>query len=167
MPDQGGGAGRKIGIGLFLLAAMSMAHAEEGVRWEVMAGRSVTLQSKWTNAVFVERLGEARPLGPFQWRPELGLGWIQARSASQGWHLNHDVGLVTAGLRIQLWRGLFFSEQLALIAGRTDALSSAGEFVSSLGWQEERWLLMLRHISNAELHKPNHGETLLLLGIAV
>lgn len=150
---------------LALLCAPSHAHAHDGTRWEIMAGRSHTLDSLWTNAAFVERLGDEHALGPLTWAPDLGLGFIQARSTARA-RLDHDVGLLALGARVQLWRGLFVSEQAALALGRTDAVSSGCEFVSSLGWQGPRWVLMLRHISNAELHKPNHGETMLLLGAA-
>lgn len=152
-------------IGLALLLALPSAQADEGARWEVAGGRSRTLQSMWTNAVFVERLGDERALGPFIWAPDVGLGWIQARSTTHA-RLDHDVGLLAFGARLRVWRGVFVSEQVALALGRTDALSTAGEFVSSAGWQAQHWVLMVRHVSNADLHKPNHGETMLLLGVA-
>lgn len=152
-------------LAIGLLCAASPARADAGARWEIMAGRSHTLNSLWTSAAFVERLGDEHALGPFTWKPELGLGFIQSRSTARA-RLDHDVGLIALGARVHLWHGLFVSEQAALVLGRTDALSSGGEFVSSLGWQGPRWVLMLRHISNADLHKPNHGETMLLAGVA-
>lgn len=152
-------------IGLAFLFALPPARADDGARWEFLGGRSRTLDTLWTNAVFVERLGDERAIGPFTWTPDFALGWIQSRSTS-GARLDHDVGLLAFGARVHLWRGAFVSEQLALTLGRTDALSSAGEFVSAVGWQERHWVLMLRHVSNADLHRPNHGETMLLLGIA-
>lgn len=153
------------GIGLALLLAPTSARADDGARWEILAGRSRTLQSMWTNVAFVERLGDTRTLGPFEWRPDFGLGWVQARSTSRA-RLDHDVGLIALGARVHVWRGVFISEQVALALGRTDALSSAGEFVSSAGWQGEHWVLMLRHASNADIHKPNHGETMVMVGVA-
>ncbi|GAA0710414.1 lipid A 3-O-deacylase [Dokdonella soli] len=153
------------GIGVALLFAQPPAHADDGARWEVLAGRSRTLQTLWTNAAFVERLGDERAIGPFTWAPDFALGWIQSRSTSTA-RLGHDVGLLAFGARLHVWRGAFVSEQLALTFGRTDALSTAGEFVGSIGWQEPHWVLMLRHASNGDLHRPNHGETMLLLGIA-
>jgi len=150
------------------LAAPLAATADErsdGTRWELSAGPSVTLNSEWTGAGFVERIGSERPLGQFSWAPDFALGWIAGRSTHRA-RLDHDVGLAAFGLRFYVWKHLFLSEQGALLAGRTDALSSGGEFVSSLGWQGDRWVLMVRHISNADLHTPNHGETMLLAGVA-
>jgi hypothetical protein len=149
------------------LAVPAVASAQDGggARWELSAGPSMTLNSEWTGAAFAERIGEERTFGRFTWAPDLAFGWIAARSTHRA-NLDHDVGVAALGVRVYLWRRLFLSEQGAIIAGRTDALSSAGEFVSSLGWQGERWVAMVRHISNADLHKPNHGETMLLVGFA-
>jgi hypothetical protein len=47
-------------------------------------------------------------------------------------------------------------------AGETDALSGDPQFVTTLGWRWDRFSLLLRHISNASLHEPNDGETMLL-----
>jgi hypothetical protein len=60
---------------------------------------------------------------------------------------------------------LFFSFQPALHAGRTQALSSVYEFVSTLGWQGRVASIQVRHISNGSLHPPNCGETMVLLGV--
>lgn len=137
----------------------------DAARWELSAGPSVTLRKEWTGAAFVERIGEERPIGPVTWAPDFALGWIAARSTQRA-NLDHDVALLALGARVYVWRRLFLAEQAAITAGTTDALSSRGEFVSSLGWQGERWVAMLRHISNADLHTPNHGETMLLVGFA-
>ena len=41
------------------------------------------------------------------------------------------------------------------------ALSGSPQFISTLGWQWGRFSLLARHISNASLHQPNDGETML------
>lgn len=153
-------------LGSALACAAPAAQADEATRWEVMAGRSRTLNSLWTNAAFVERLGDPHRLGRFTWTPDLALGWIQGRSSRYEHRLDHAVGVLALGARLELWRGLFISEQVAVTTATTDALSSHGQFVSSAGWQATHWVVLLRHISNAELHEPNHGETMLLLGYA-
>src|SRR6185437_6042581 len=53
------------------------------------------------------------------------------------------------------------------ISTRTDALSSRFEFMTSAGWQNDRFVVMLRHISNAHLigGGKNLGETMLLAGV--
>lgn len=134
-------------------------------RWELSAGPSLTLEKVWTGAVFVERLGQPLELGAIRWTPDFSLGMVAPRSARHG-NFDRTVLLAALGARVRLWRGLFASGQVALLAGRTDALSSAGEFVTGIGWQGGRWTAMVRHISNARLHEPNHGETMLLVGVA-
>ena len=143
----------------------SRAPADDGAHWEILGGRSVTLHSQWADALFVERLGEARALGPIAWMPDVGIGWIDSRSTRAA-RLDHDVALLALGARVPIWRGIFVGEQLGITHGKTDALSSTGEFVSTLGWQGGRWVALVRHISNADLHTPNHGETMLLAGFA-
>ncbi len=60
----------------------------------------------------------------------------------------------------------FLSEQLAVTSTRTDALSSRVEFMTSAGWQNGHFMVMLRHISNARLFGgKNLGETMLLAGV--
>ena len=82
-----------------------------------------------------------------------------------------DVWLLAGGVRLQYgqagdwYRHLFVSFQPAVTSGRTQALSTAYEFVSSLGWQGRHLSLQIRHISNASLHQPNRGETMALVGV--
>jgi hypothetical protein len=147
-----------------LAVAMPPARAQDaGI--EVSYGRSYTLRHHWTDVAFVEWSGTSRPLWRLQWAPALGLGRFQARDSRLGNRLDRTVWVGAAGARAYLWRGAFFGFQLAATGGRTDALSTPYEFVSSLGWQGRHWVLMVRHISNGDLHKPNHGETMLLAGI--
>lgn len=61
-------------------------------------------------------------------------------------------------------RGWFLSFQPAVTHGRTQALSSPCEFITTLGWQGRRFSFQIRHVSNASLHQPNRGETMALLG---
>lgn len=155
------------GAAAALVAVALGAAAQDGrdARWEASAGPSVTLGKEWTGAGFVERIGEPRPFGSFAWAPDVALGVVAARSTRRA-SLDRDVVLAAFGARAYVWRHLFVSGQVALLAGRTDALSSAGEFVTGIGWQDGRWTAMVRHISNARLREPNHGETMLLVGLA-
>jgi hypothetical protein len=135
-------------------------------RVEVSVGRSVTLIHRWTDVEFVEWIGDPRPVWKLDWSPALGLGHFAARPDTPTARLDHDVFVGAAGARLYLWRGAFFGFQVAATAGRTDALSTPYEFVSTLGWQGRHWQLMARHISNGDFHEPNHGETMLLAGFA-
>lgn len=149
---------------LLLGLAFPCVHAQDsGV--ELSLGRSYTLRHHWTDVAFVEWTGTPQPLWRLHWAPALALGRIQARASRLGNHLDRTVWVGAAGARAYLWRGAFFGFQVAATGGRTDALSTPYEFVSSLGWQGRHWVLMARHISNGDLHKPNHGETMLLAGV--
>ena len=57
--------------------------------------------------------------------------------------------------------------QLSTVAahGTYPALSSSYEFTYTIGWQAKHWMMGIRHSSNAYLHEPNRGESVLLLGL--
>lgn len=149
---------------LLLLLSMpaAVAAAQPGV--ELSVGRSYTLRNKWTDVAFLEWTGTPRTLGWVRWAPAVALGRVAARDASLGNHLDHTVWVGAAGARVYLWRDAFFGFEVAATGGRTDALSTPYEFVSSLGWQGRHVVLMARHMSNNNFHEPNHGETMVLVG---
>jgi hypothetical protein len=148
---------------LLALAVPQMATA----RIELSAGRSDTLKPKqYTDAEFVEWIGDAQPLWQIAWAPAFALGHFGPRDDLPHARLDNAVWVGAAGARAYLWRGLYFGFQVATTHGKTDALSSPYEFVSSFGWQGEHWQVFARHISNGDLHEPNHGETMLMAGLA-
>ncbi|TAN08624.1 MAG: hypothetical protein EPN38_01440 [Rhodanobacteraceae bacterium] len=100
--------------------------------------------------------------------PIATLGWIGSHHTGQG-RLDRSVWVAGAGLRYRFFRHLFVSEQITATSTRTSALSSRFEFMTTLGAQVGRLTLMARHMSNAHLigGGPNHGETMLLIGIAL
>lgn len=168
-----------MGVGLLMgLALAGAVHAQDtaGSRWEIQGGPSV-MDSHATAAVFVDGIGAARPLGQtFTWAPEGLLGYIDGRSIDRYRTSNpgvtDNVVLGALGARFRLNRDdwaqhLFFSFQAAAHTGRTQALSSGYEFVSTLGWTQRWWSVQVRHISNGGFHDPNRGETSLLLGVAL
>lgn len=149
-----------------LLPSPPAPAAGPGSGLELSAGRSFTMRDKWTNAAFLEWTGAPRPLlGWVRWAPAVALGRVAARNPSQGNHLDHTVWVGAGGARAYFWRDAFLGFQVAATGGRTDALSTPCEFISSLGWQGGHWVVMARHISNGDFHKPNHGETMFLLGL--
>ncbi|BFI94530.1 MAG: hypothetical protein RSP_00400 [Rhodanobacter sp.] len=103
------------------------------------------------------------------------MGWINGRDSMHyrffKYSTRPDSWLGAAGVRLHFadqnawYRPLFFSFQPALHGGRTLALSSSYEFVSTLGWQEKHWSFEIRHVSNGDLHLPNRGETMALVGL--
>lgn len=150
-------------IVILALAALCCGTAE--ARVELSLGRSRTPHHGWTDVEFLEWVGDPRQIGRFAWAPAFGLGRFNARDTSAD-RLNHVVWVGAGGGRLYLWRRAFFGFQVAATHGKTDALSSTYEFVSSLGLQGRHWQIVIRHISNGSLHKPNHGETMLMAGIA-
>jgi hypothetical protein len=136
-------------------------------RVELSIGRSETLLPyQWTTVGFAEWIGDMRPWWKIQWAPAFALGYFAARPDVRDVRLDNDVWVGAAGARAYLWRRLFFGFEFATTAGKTDALSTPYEFVSSLGWQGDHWQLIARHISNGDFHEPNHGETMVLVGVA-
>lgn len=148
---------------VLLLAAMPDAAA----RVELSVGESWTLLPyRYTDVAFAEWIGDRRPLWKITWSPALTLGFVAARPDTPTARLDENVWVFAGGTRAYLWRHLFFGFEFATTAGKTDALSTPYEFVSSLGWQQDHFQILVRHISNGDFHEPNHGETMLLVGVA-
>jgi len=160
-------------LALTLLPALPAA----AVEYQFQVGRSY-MDSHGANTVFTEAVFDEHTLGNsnFSWSPDVSVGWIGGREVARyrGDHpgTDDDIWLAAGGLRFHYgdegawYHPLFFSEQGAVHTGHTQALSSTGEFVSTLGWQGQRFSFAIRHISNAGLHNPNRGETMALVGIA-
>lgn len=153
---------------LGLLAAVSLspltAHAADV---SVVAGRSTTTEHRWTTSAFVN-IGADHAINwhGLHLQPVGTLGWIKRRDIRIE-HLDHQVFVAGAGLRlVNFWHGAFVSFQIGVAGGRTDALSSAGQFISSAGWQGQHWMVMIRHISNGKVYPgKNLGETMLMAGV--
>lgn len=145
-------------------------------RIELQAGRSY-MDSHAANAAFVELVLPEHRLGDsgLSVAPDFSVGWIGGRDVARYRHARYrtrdESWLAAAGVRVRFadadawYRALFFSFQPAWHAGRTQALSSGYEFVSTQGWQWRHWSIHIRHVSNGGLHNPNRGETMALLGV--
>lgn len=167
-------------VALGVAAALSLSAAlpaAAATHVEVQGGRSY-MDSYGTNAFFVESIFDARPMGRsrFTWSPDVSIGYIKGRDIAKyddshpGVKNNVWVGAVGArfhyGSEGDWYQPFFFSFQVAGTAGgRTQALSSGYEFVSTLGWQWKNISLQVRHISNGSFQEPNRGETMGLVGI--
>lgn len=166
-------------IGCLLLVGglVSTVHAQTSnvPRWEIQGGRSDS-SGHTVAAWFVDRVGESRNLGQhFTWAPEALVGVLNGRPTAYARSVNPGVSdrvvLGAAGAQVRLNRDdwtqhLFFSFQVAAHTGRTEALSSVYEFVSTAGWTQGRWSVQVRHISNGGFQGANRGETMLLVGVA-
>lgn len=76
-----------------------------------------------------------------------------------------NVNFVAVSLRRQ-WSHWFVGFGVAAIDGQSDALSSTHQFVSTGGYRfNERFSLVLRHMSNANTRGANRGENLLTLNV--
>lgn len=149
-----------------LAAALVAAPAAQAVDVDVLAGVSSSIRHTLTDAEFVDVSGDTREWGAVHWQPMASLGHVGTRSNHYG-NLDHNVWVGAAGVRlVDWWRGAFFAFQLGYADPLTDALSSHAQFVSSLGWQGDRYEVMLRHISNGHIFSGrNLGETMLMVGL--
>jgi Lipid A 3-O-deacylase (PagL) len=163
-------------LALGLVASILPAMAT--TRWEIQAGPSY-MDWTSTSAVFVESVFNEQRIGSsrFTWSPDVSLGRIDGRDVQRfrygRYTTEGSIGLIAGGVRVHYgdaddwYRPLFVSFQPALHSGRTQALSSAYEFVSTIGWQGRHFSFQIRHISNGALHEPNRGEMMALVGIAL
>jgi len=149
------------------------------VEVDVEGGRSFMSSHGGTNAAFVETVFDEHGIGDsrFTWAPDVSFGWIEGRDdgrrrfESHRYRIDDDVLLLAGGARFRYggpddwYRNLFFSFQVAGQDGRTRALSSGYEFVSTFGYTWHRLSLQVRHISDGGTHKPNWGETAVLVGV--
>ncbi len=70
-------------IGLLVVAALLWVPSSNAASIELLAGRSVTTQQRWTDTAFMITMGNWRALSvssKWRWVPEAGLGWFKARS---------------------------------------------------------------------------------------
>ena len=140
-----------------LLCAWCAAAAAEV---EVGAGVSLTRNNEDTPVATVAWLPAWREHrgGMLHW--EFGAMHLRARSDSD-YDNDDQVTAFHGGLRYERPSGLTAGFGVGVQSGSTDALSGAPQFVSTLGWRWGRFSLLARHVSNASLHQPNDGETML------
>ncbi len=148
-----------------LLALIAGSTVARSADMDLLGGASATSHGRLTPAVAVDWLGN-----PWQWKnmavqPDIGLTYVAGRR-DQSDGLHRSALVVAAGVRFpELWHQLFFSFQVGVAAPHTPALSSTHQFVSSLGWSDHNFVIIMRHISDASTRAPNLGETMLLAGV--
>lgn len=148
------------------LAGLAAADPAAALDTTLYVGSSVTASDRyWSPAFYVEVAGDRRQTGRFTWRPVASLGWVGARDERP--QLDRDVVVAAAGISlVDWWKRAFFSFQFGYADRTTEALSSHGQFISSLGWQGDRVALMVRHISNGNVFGGrNLGETMFMVGV--
>lgn len=145
-----------------LLLASGPAHGSEIA---ATVGGTVTGSSEWSGTAYLDATGGRFHTLGIEWRPLASLGWIGEHHGAPPQRYP-DVAVAAIGARVaDATDRHFFAFQVGLASRRTPAISSHLQFVTTLGWQRGRMVLMLRHISNGRLLSgPNHGETMLLVG---
>jgi hypothetical protein len=136
--------------------------------FDVVAGASVTVHNLWTDAEFLDAGASVADDGQVHWSPVATLGHIGAvQTAYHRDRLDREIWVAGAGVKLSgWWRGAFVSEQLGATSRRDDALSSTWQFVTTLGWQTDRFVAFVRHVSNAKLFGgKNLGETMFMVGV--
>jgi hypothetical protein len=133
---------------------------------DLTAGASATVGVRWAPVAFLDAGADAHEWAGLHWQPVATLGWIGSRDDGND-HLDHDVAIAGAGVRlVDWWGGAFIGFEVAYAGERTDALSSHEQFISSLGWRGEHVIFMVRHISNGDIFGGrNLGETMVLAGL--
>jgi hypothetical protein len=146
-------------------ASLFLMHDATASAVDVTAGASTTVGLRWTPVAFLDYVGDTHD-DAITWQPTATLGVIGSRSDRRD-DLDHDVFIAGAGGRWVWWRHAFLGFELGYASQHTDALSSHAQFISSLGWQGDRFVVMLRHISNGDLFGGrNLGETMVLAGLS-
>ena len=122
--------------------------------------------------VSATRGNDTTPVAGIAWVPE----WREFRGGTLHWDVgaihvrgrngsrldNHDdVTVVHGGLRYERPGGLVLGFGAGVQSGETEALSGDPQFISTIGWRWGRFSVLARHISNASIHQPNDGETML------
>jgi len=142
---------------VLLASAMCPAAARQPI--EIAAGVSFTRDNEETQVVSAAWLPRWRDVygGLVRW--DVGAMYVRGRR-----HSNYDnadtVHFYHAGLRYERPSGLTAGFGIGVQSGWTEALSGDPQFISTFGWRWGRFSLLARHISNASLHQPNDGETM-------
>lgn len=160
MPTSPRAAGIRLVASLLACATCAPALAQQV---EVAAAVSKTTGGEYTQAASIAWLPELRPMADAILRAEIGAIHVAGRDGTPGRDLGGDVFVGHVGLRYERTdNGLTLGAGVGVQAGESDALSGDPQFVTTAGWRWQRFSLLLRHVSNASLHAPNDGETMLM-----
>ncbi|HEY4528923.1 MAG TPA: hypothetical protein VIG97_01130 [Luteimonas sp.] len=152
----------RAGLAALILASVPLA-ASADANVEVAAGASGTTNREFTRVASAAWLPELRQLDNAVLLAETGLVYVDGRRPIAGRDLTDDVWVGYVGLRYERTdNGLTLGAAIGAQEGETDALSGDPQFVTTVGWRWDRFSLLVRHISNASLHSPNDGETMLV-----
>lgn len=149
---------------LLLLLSSALISPAALAQFEVHGGVSVTTGGEATSVVAAAWVPEWRRFENATLRAEVGAMYFDGRHVRGDRDLNEGVTVGYLGARLEFDRGWLLGFGVGGQSGHSDALSGSPQFVSSAGWRHDRFSLIVRHVSNARLHEPNGGETMLLAG---
>lgn len=156
-----------IGSGLIVAVCLAACAPALATGLDFAVGPSVTSSGRTTGAAFISAFRDIPADGHAHFDPIGTIGWVGPRRTRAD-DLHHPVFLAAGGVRIVAANHHWFvGEQLAATSTRTDALSSRFEFMTSAGWQDGHFVVMLQHVSNGHIigGGKNLGETMLLAGV--
>lgn len=150
-----------------LLAAFGLPASAATVNIQAGASESGNGDRERAPVLFLQVMSDSPRalLDRFELRPVATIGAIRGRNSPGD---RAATVLAGGGLRIGFVdsgvQGWFVESQVLLNTNETASLSGHVQFGNGIGYRGRQWELMLRHVSNARLKKPNHGETMLLVG---
>ncbi len=137
---------RSTEVTVSLATSVNSARASSG-GWATLSLWNDQLNSRW------------------HWTPEVMGGVLQSRHGDDSYR--RTIVFAGGGLRLR-YRRLVMASGLVITSGRTPALSTRHQFVSTLGLKLSRSLtLEYRHLSNASTGGHNGGEDLLTLSMTL
>lgn len=145
-----------------LLLPLVAAAQDADPRFEAAAGVSATRNNETTGVASLAWLPAWRDTANGALRWEVGALYVHGRGDVPGFDLDDSVVVGFGGARYEHRSGFTAGGAIGVQAGKTDALSGNPQFVTTAGWQWSRFSLLLRHVSNASIHQPNDGETMLV-----
>jgi len=143
-----------------ILSLLSSSSVFAQPHFEIGAGLSLTRDEETTSTLALAWLPLQRDVRGGMLHGDIGAIHIRGRHHSR-YNNAAGVSILHGGIRYERANGLIIGFGAGVQHGRTDALSGDPQFISSIGWRWNHVSLMLRHISNASLHKPNEGENIL------
>ncbi len=153
---------RSLAMAAALFAAGFSLPAVAQSQFELSAGPSWTRDNESTAVIAAAWMPTFRPITNATLRWEIGVIHVRGRDDTR-YDLADDVTVGHVGMRYERTdNGLTLGFGVGAQSGHTDALSGDPQFISTAGWRWDRFSLLARHISNASIHQPNDGETMLV-----
>jgi hypothetical protein len=136
------------------LAGAGTSNARAGVA--IGLGVDAPINGRTSSVINLSYLTEQK----YPW--EFAVGGFPGLSA-RGGHDDIPTTYYAAISRRLTWRHWFISEGGVYDSANNAALSGHWQFQTAIGYQMDHWTISARHMSNAGIREPNHGETFALV----